>query len=388
MLVVMDQLGFRPSPQNAARAVSSSATARSAGIDLARGIAVLGMFAVHVGERSGRDGLVGDLYGLAYGRVSALFALLAGVSLVFITGRHEPKTDVGGRREMVRVLVRAAILFVIGTVLTTLGSPIETLLAYYALCFVLAFPLAQLRAGPLARVAGVLVVAGPALSFVVRAVGGGILVAADAVDPVSRAGGEGIVKLLFTGNYPAATWLPFVVAGMAIGRAWRTMDVKMLLAVGSGLVLADYGVPWAAARLFGGLGELVAEKPMESPTKLYGDGFGLIQTDSVTRLLSSEAHSGTPFDVAGSMGVAIVVLALAILVTHTGQQILTPLITVGTMSLSAYVGHIAVIALLGASVVGDHPGIVHTGLMAGTVAFCLFGHAFSPRDRWKDWFAP
>jgi peptidoglycan/LPS O-acetylase OafA/YrhL len=72
--------------------------ARLVGVDLARALAVFGMFTVHVGPAPTPGGGVGDWFlGLASGRASALFATLAGFSLMLIAGRLEPKTGLAGR---------------------------------------------------------------------------------------------------------------------------------------------------------------------------------------------------------------------------------------------------------------------------------------------------
>jgi uncharacterized membrane protein len=56
---------------------------RIPGIDLARGLAIIGMLAVHVGPTH-LDGFAGRLYALPHGRASILFVLVArvGVSLL------------------------------------------------------------------------------------------------------------------------------------------------------------------------------------------------------------------------------------------------------------------------------------------------------------------
>ncbi|MFD8816420.1 hypothetical protein ACFV23_34305, partial [Streptomyces sp. NPDC059627] len=66
-------------------------TGRLVGIDLARGLAVFGMYAAHVGPDVTVGGPVGFLLETARGRSSALFALLAGFSLIIITGRAQPR---------------------------------------------------------------------------------------------------------------------------------------------------------------------------------------------------------------------------------------------------------------------------------------------------------
>jgi uncharacterized membrane protein len=60
---------------------------RPLGVDLARALAVFGMFAVHVGPIEAAPGDVGGwLRSLSEGRASALFAMLAGFSLMLIAG--------------------------------------------------------------------------------------------------------------------------------------------------------------------------------------------------------------------------------------------------------------------------------------------------------------
>jgi len=285
------------------------------------------------------------------------------------------------------------ILYVLGTVLTMLGSPIENILAYYGLYFLLTLPLTRLRARTLAWIAGALVIAGPALSFLVRVLWGEVLTAMDAVDPVTRLGGESIIRLLFTGNYPAATWLPFVVAGMALGRLELGPTVAKRLAVaGSVLALAGYGGSWVALRLAGDPAETretpwkdvaFSDDEVKFGAEVPGDGFGVTPTDSPRWLLVSEPHTGTPFDVAASLGIAIVVLALALLLTSRIRRVLTPLTAVGTMSLTAYIGHIAVIAILGEQLIAESPTSVYIGLVAGIVLFCALWARFLGRGPWE-----
>lgn len=81
-----------------AGASDGSAVDRLVGIDLARGLAVFGMYAAHVGPDPGEGGLVGNLMELTHGRSSALFAVLAGFSILLITGRNAPKSGVAGRQ--------------------------------------------------------------------------------------------------------------------------------------------------------------------------------------------------------------------------------------------------------------------------------------------------
>src|ERR671933_2096393 len=74
-----------PSVAPPVTAEAPAPSARVTGVDLARGLALLGMFAVHVFDEYTDGG--GTLTGyLAAGRSAATFALVAGVSVAFLTG--------------------------------------------------------------------------------------------------------------------------------------------------------------------------------------------------------------------------------------------------------------------------------------------------------------
>ena len=90
---------------------------------------------------------------VARGRPAALFALLAGFSLIILTGRPQPRTGRAGRQAVGRVLIRSAVLIVLGYALTSLDTDVDVILACYGLLFVLALPLYRLRAATLALIA-------------------------------------------------------------------------------------------------------------------------------------------------------------------------------------------------------------------------------------------
>lgn len=136
--------------------------ARLVGLDLARGLAVFGMYAVHVGPDPSQGGVIGFLMELASGRSSALFAFLAGFAVVLITGRT-PKTGRAGRQAVAKVVIRAVILLALGSALSATGSSVVPILAYYGLFFLLVLPLSRLGAKPLAMIAAGWALAGPQL---------------------------------------------------------------------------------------------------------------------------------------------------------------------------------------------------------------------------------
>lgn len=119
---------------------ASPRSSRIVGLDIARGIAVIGMIIAHVGLIS-RDLSTweGWLY-FANGRSSILFATLAGVSLGILMGGRNRYTGVKALQARSRVFARAAMLLAIGGALIVLGTPILIILAYYAVWFVIALP--------------------------------------------------------------------------------------------------------------------------------------------------------------------------------------------------------------------------------------------------------
>ena len=89
---------------------------RIVGVDVARALALLGMMATHI--LPGRIGLdVPWPQQLAGGRASALFAVLAGVSMALVSGRQRP---VRGRERYAvsaRLAVRALLIGALGLLL-------------------------------------------------------------------------------------------------------------------------------------------------------------------------------------------------------------------------------------------------------------------------------
>lgn len=149
---------------------------RLIGVDLARGLAVFGMYAVHVGPAPSQDGAIGFLMELAQGRSSALFAVLAGFAVALITGRRTPKTGLAGRQAVAKVVIRAVTLMALGTALTMTGTPVVPILAFYGLFFLLVPPLHRLGAEPPAMIAAGRALVGPQLLYVLKPVVGGRVV--------------------------------------------------------------------------------------------------------------------------------------------------------------------------------------------------------------------
>ncbi|MET8976393.1 DUF418 domain-containing protein [Streptomyces sp. NPDC004539] len=348
-------------PDSATPTRPTASTARLVGVDLARALAVFGMFAVHVGPFPTPGGGVGDWFlELASGRASALFATLAGFSLMLIAGRREPKTGAAGRQARTRIVIRAAILLVVGTALAMTDFGGAGILNFYALYFLLALPLLKLRARTLAAIAVTLAAVTPQLAFALRALLTESAVRTiDAYDPLARLSGVGVLDLVLTGLYPAVTWMTFVVTGMTLGRLDLASGTvrKRLAAAGAAMIAFGYGVSWLLLRVTGGAGHVMSGGPSpEDLAKAAASGpasfdmpVGSGLWNDAWGLLAAEPHSGSTFDLVGSLGIAITVILCATLAVERLEWLrkpAAPVIAVGTMSLTLYVGHILVILAL------------------------------------------
>src|SRR6476469_834941 len=143
------------------------APGRIVGVDVARALALLGMMATHM--LPGIEGThVPWPQQVAGGRASALFAVLAGVSVALVSGRTAPLHGRARAAASLRLVVRAGIVGALGLLLGLVPSGIAVILAYYAVLFLLGLPFLGLRARALALLAGLWAAAAPALSMLLR----------------------------------------------------------------------------------------------------------------------------------------------------------------------------------------------------------------------------
>ncbi|WP_405641395.1 DUF418 domain-containing protein [Streptomyces sp. NBC_00019] len=336
----------RTSPESAVPASTGPSMGRLVGVDLARALAVFGMYVVHIGPPlSATDGVASWIRYLADGHSSVLFATLAGFSLMLLAGRREPKTGLAGRQAKARIAIRAVILLALGTVMAMeYGSVV--ILAFYGVYFLLALPLVRLRARTLAITAAALALVTPQLAFALNSLlTEPIRQSINAYDPLHRLSDVGVLDLLLTGFYPTITWIPFVIAGMALARLdlsatavqWR------LAALGAALTVAAYGMSLLLA------GKDALRSTAEDGSSSGGSGSMPLDSGSLqshaSSLLTAGPHSGTTFDIIGSVGVAILMIVGATVAMDRLprlRRLATPVVAVGTMSLTAYVGHFVI----------------------------------------------
>ncbi|RSN09658.1 hypothetical protein DMC63_32495 [Streptomyces sp. WAC 05977] len=359
-VTVMDRAlldGVRTVPEQGKRVAG-----RLTGIDVARGLAVLGMYAVHVGPDPAKGG-AGVLFKPFEGHSAALFAVLAGVSIALMSGGRRPKQGRDRTRVALKLATRAPLLVALGLWLTSLETGYMVILAYYGACFLFAIPWLRAGAKALAIAAVVVAVAGPLLSHLIRAQ----LLPRDLLffapdltaDDITSTGLlKAATVLVLTGTFPALTLMAYVFAGMAIGRMDLTSRgvCRRLFFGGSALAVGGYVVSWIATGPLGGMQAVyrslepaAAQMGMTPPEflRLHQTWIhGTPPTTSWAWELLPTGTSYTPFDLLISIGIAAAVIGGCQLLMPKFERVLRPLSDLGGRVLSAYVLHFVAIALL------------------------------------------
>ena len=312
---------------------------RIGGLDTARGLAVLGMFGAHLRIADELTADPSTWAAVVHGRSSILFATLAGVSIALLSGGRRPAEGVELVRARLRIAVRAAWVFAIGGVLEWLDTFVAIILGVYAVLFVLALPFLRWSSGRLLAAAAVLMVLGPPLDVL----GGQLLAAGEADDHY-------FARLMVTGAYPALLWWALVLIGLAVGRLDLTagaVRVRLALA-GTAAAAIGYGGGWLTTSL------VAAGRLSPGPEQ----GFRLpVGEWRALWLTGAEPHSGTTFELVGSSGFAVLVIAGCLWLADRLPLITVPLRAVGALALSVYTGQIVVIWALTAVAPGATEGL-------------------------------
>jgi hypothetical protein len=296
-----------------------SGRTRWAGVDAARGLAVLGMIVAHTVPRPG--GLSVEL--VVDGRPSLLFALVAGVSLGLLTGSHSPTPPGYRTADRLAHLIRAAVLFALGALLWLLPHGIAVILDYYGVMFLLMIPLLFLHRAALAVVAAALLVVAPEVR-------NAFMPTDPARHPVAS-----LTEYLLTGWYPALVWIPILIVGLIASRSGlERRGVRAALMIGGATAsVVGYGARFAA------------------------DAFAL---PIPAHVVTVKAHAGSVAELLGSGGLAVAILGVLLAVLDDDplghdqpgrarravRWALDPVRSLGRVALTVYVGHVLVIAVL------------------------------------------
>ncbi|THG33170.1 DUF418 domain-containing protein [Naasia lichenicola] len=312
---------------------------RIVGVDVARGLAVMGMFVAHLVPSDWPE-TISD------GRSSVLFATLAGVSLGLISGGSAPTERPSRASVRVSVLLRALFLIALGLLLRTFDSGIAIILDSYGAFYVVLVPLLFLRRSGLATVA-----------FALAALATAVLPGVPS-STTEAVGGDPLLFLpsdwFYSGYYPGVLWIVYLLVGLIAACSDLTRRSTQLLMIGGGAVASTIG---------------------------YG-GAALLGTDA-------SAHSDTVWEMFGAGGLAVLVIGGLTLSTTAprigpvARAIGWPIGAVGAMPLTIYTVQIAILAVFrqvwaDGGEDGERLALL-IALIAGAIAFATLWRRFAGR---------
>jgi uncharacterized membrane protein len=357
---------------------------RVVGVDVARGLALIGMIATHVFGTLDDSGDPVTAHVVAGGRAATTFVLVAGVSLAFLSGGRR---GVHGRERVAvsaGLVVRAILVGAIGLALGYLSDAngIDGILPFYAVLFLLAIPLVGCPPMVLIGIAAAAIALGPVL--LVLTIDAALPYAGAAADPTFSTLVQDPVGLLaqlfLTGEYPVVVYLAYLCVGLAIGR----LDLRsprmawLLLGAGAGLALAARVVSAVLLYPMGGLARLIEQDGSSNdPADVSALLWEPAKSSSWWYLALPAPHSHTPIDLLHTLGSAAAVLGAALLLTRIPavRRALWPLAAAGTMSLTLYSAHLV---LLATGVQYEQPALTFMLMVVGALVFAtawrfLFG---------------
>jgi hypothetical protein len=295
---------------------------------------------------------------LTAGRAAALFAVLAGVSLVLA---NHPDATLPLRHGVRRgILARAAFIAAVGLVLAEFHSGIAIILVHYGALFAIGCLFVGLDGRILMVTAGGWLLISPVFGFLVRPVLPPGLGSSPTLASLGEPG-DLVSAVLFTGYYPVSQWIGYLLVGMAIAGLRLRRTTTCLCLVGAGLVLAAGSKLLSDFMLgpLGGFGQLgvpagsiLSGRDLE--TVLQTGTYGTTPTNSWWWLAVSAPHSSAPLDLLHTTGTAIAVIGGCLLVGSAlaGRWqllLLIPVAAVGSMTLTLYSAHVVALGLLDGS---------------------------------------
>lgn len=317
------------------------------GVDLARAVAILGMFIMHTWRHQ-----LPDLTWLSIfeGRATLLFCVLAGVSVIFITRRRSVP------QSLIQLIIRGILLTAIGLLISTENVGPIVILTTYGAFFALVAPLVfRLSLRLLAVLTTVTAVAAPALSFLIRQRVDLPPIFGATPDLALLGEGEWLAAtqyLFLTGAFPLLTFIPFFLGGMALGHAivrWRQAWLWLTL-LGAGLTALGVLISRFVTEQTDFPARHAQQHPdgWEATIFMLENAFGVTPLDSPTWLLIYVPHSGSITETVAGLGSSFLVIGLCIILCRISLiRILTwPLRALGRIPLSAYVAHILAIGYL------------------------------------------
>lgn len=330
--------------------------ARFIGIDAARGLALIGIFGLHLNGFYDPETYEVTWSWFAFnGRATALFAMLAGVGLAFTSGGRRPHSGRDMTATRIGMVVRALLIIAIGLSLNQFipdPAPGYNILFYYGVFFLLAIPLLHLRRRTLAALVAVFAVLGPVLMHVI----GPSLPQPVSPNPtfadVLSEPGRALAQLLLTGTYPAVAYMTYVCAGVLVGRLdLREIMVQFrLAAIGLTLAVCSWFVYWTAILYYGGYEQLMRLTPGMTEEQIddiiiWGPE-STLPTSTWWWLLIPGPHTNTPVRLLMDLGAALAALGVFLLIVRRANWLWTTLAAMGARTLTLYSAHLLGLSLM------------------------------------------
>jgi uncharacterized membrane protein len=322
-------------------------------IDMARGLALIGMLMVHFGPEDA-PGVAGTVYGFGHGRASILFAVVAGIGMALLAESRAGTLDA-----RLRLLTYAVLLLPLGLLLQRLDHSVAVIIQHYAGFFVFGAIVIGLSRATLLAMAATMTVLGPAVYFAGR------LSWPAYFGRHSAELGDGplqvLTALIVSGPYPLLTWSAPLLWGLWLGR----QDLRgralpwMLIAGGAGAALVALGVAAIVQGLFG-------DDPVRTDWQF---------------LFVASAHSQMPLWIIQSVGVAMAAIGLCLALERRIGRAAIPLARLGAMTLSVYTVHILALTLMPDAVIHDDVEPATTAVAVFVVGAIIFAMAWTPLGR-------
>lgn len=327
---------------------STSTADRLVGVDVARGLAIIGMIGVHIldpGPVPSLPWIPENWHGVFSGRSRVLFAVVAGISIALMSGRTCPLNDVPLLQARMKIMIRAVIIFAIGSILMALPTNVGVILEYYGALFIIVLPFLRWNAKRLLISAAVLAVVLPP-TYVV---GMNMFLRGELGYHTT------LTRLLLTGQYPVLIFSVYIFAGLGVGRldlVSRAVQRRLLV---SGAVIGVVGLIGAQVvqRLVG---------PVVSDPSAMPDRWDL------SRMATLGQRSGNWFEVLGPSGIALAIVGASLMAIPKFTRLLSPVAATGSMALTIYVAHVVSMVWIRPTGSSQHQWFIATVMVSLLVA--------------------
>ena len=354
-----------PAPVAVAPAAKRARRPRLEAIDVARSLAIFGMFTAHLGAKNFESGgLSPSILDVTMGRSAALFMILAGVGTALLArlDQHDYSRGLPRQPRLFPFFwIRAAYLWGISIVLIKTQFPVYVILGIYA-CIFIAAPFFIHLFKPWVT----FVVAAAAVGFGFHLTGlynGGPDGAPgfDSGLPLM----EVIKGQLVAGAYPFLVYVAYFLVGFGcvqlnLGR----LRTRVGMVVGGGITLGAVLI-----------GNEIAQRDNARALIRFEKG-DYTYNDTLHNLLDYNPHSHTLADIVGNIGFGVLVIGALLLIWNDGKggwrRLFAPFVAAGRMPLTLYAGHIII-----GDFISQDGDIVYNDSNLDLLAFILVALAFA-----------